>query len=222
MKIVPCRQSNENEEVSIVNTVITNMIERRSIRKYKTNQIENIILKQILETGLYAPSAGSRQSGIIGVCQNPGLIKKLGKYNAASFKGRISTATVYISKNQPSIADDPAITDGFYGAPTLLTLFGPKDFLYSEADCCMMAQNIMLAAQSFHVGSCFIARAKETFSCEEGQQLLSDWEIPTDYAAIAHVILGYSLSDSKVAAKPRQEDRIRYSGFEDSLLDVKE
>ncbi|MDD3228802.1 MAG: nitroreductase family protein [Oscillospiraceae bacterium] len=194
-----------------MNEVINNMIERRSIRKYKADQIDKDILEQILEAGLYAPSAGSRQSGMIGVCQNPALIKILGKYNVASFKGRVSTATAYISKEQPSIADDPSIGDGFYGAPTLLTLFGPRNFLYSEADCCVMAQNMMLAAHSLGVGSCFVVRAKETFSGEEGQKLLRDWGIPTDYAAMVHVTLGYSLSDTAPAAKPRKDGRVRFS-----------
>lgn len=194
-----------------MNDVINNMIERHSIRKYKADQIDKDILEQILEAGLYAPSAGNRQSGMIGVCQNPALIKILGKYNAASYNGRVSTATVYISKDQPSIADDPTIGDGFYGAPTLLTLLGPRNFLYSEADCCVMAQNMMLAAHSLGVGACFIARAKETFSGEEGRQLLRDWEIPTDYAAMVHVTLGYSLDGAAPTAKSQKAGRVHFS-----------
>ncbi|TGE39364.1 nitroreductase family protein [Desulfosporosinus fructosivorans] len=194
-----------------MNEIIKNMIERHSIRKYKTEQVDETTLQQILEAGLYAPSAGSRQSAMIGVCHNPALIKVLGKYNAASFKGRVSTSTAYISNDHPSIADDPSIGDGFYGAPVLLTLFGPRNFLYSEADCCVMAQNIMLAAHSLGVGSCFVARARETFSGEEGQKLLRDWDIPTNYAAMVHITLGYSSSETAPKAKSRKEGRVRVS-----------
>jgi nitroreductase len=133
----------------------------------------------------------------------------LGKQNAAAFEGRISTSTAYISKEQPSIADDPSIGDGFYGAPTVMTLFAPKGFLYSEMDCSLMAENMILAAHSLGVGSCFIGRAVETFACDLGQEVLRKWEIPTNHRAFLHVVLGYPASQKPVHTKPRKEGRVR-------------
>jgi nitroreductase len=123
-----------------MNDIINNMIERRSIRKYKAEQITEAELEAILQAGIYAPSAGGRQSAIIVVCQNAELNTALGKINKAAFKGRMSTETAYISKEQPSIADNAAIQSGFYDAPTVLILFAPKNFLYSVADCYVAAQ----------------------------------------------------------------------------------
>jgi nitroreductase len=114
-----------------MNDIINNMIERRSIRKYKAEQIMEAELEAILQAGIYAPSAGSRQSAIIVVCQNAEINTALGIINKAAFTGTISTETSYISKEQPSIADNAAIQSGFYHAPTVLTLFAPKNFLYS-------------------------------------------------------------------------------------------
>jgi nitroreductase len=103
-----------------MNEVIKNMLERRSIRKYKSEQIAEDTLNAILLAGTYAPSAGGRQSPVIVVCQNAEVNDRLGKINRAAFKGRVSTEKSYISKEQPSIADDISLKSGFYGAPTVL------------------------------------------------------------------------------------------------------
>jgi nitroreductase len=191
-----------------MNEVIKNMLERRSIRKYKPEQITEDTLNAILLAGTYAPSAGGRQSPIIVACQDVGINDRLGKINKAAFKGRISTEKSCISKEQPSIADDVSLKSGFYGAPTVLTLFAPKNFLYSVADCCIAAQNIVLAAHSLGVGSCIVARAEDTFSSELGQRLQKEWGIGSDYEAKIHIALGYPADDAPPKAKPRKEGRI--------------
>jgi nitroreductase len=191
-----------------MNDIINNMIERRSIRKYKGEQITEAELEAILQAGLYAPSAGGRQSALIVVCQNAELNAALGKINKAAFKGRMSTETVYVSKEQPSIADNAAIQSGFYDAPTVLTLFAPKDFLYSAADCYAAAQNMMLAAHSLGIGSCMVARAEDAFSSELGQGLQKEWGIDETYEAKIHITLGYPADAQPPAAKPRKDGRI--------------
>lgn len=190
-----------------MNEIIKCMLERRSIRKFKPEQITTEELDTILDAGLYAPCAGGRQGVIMAVCQNREVNKKLGKINHSLFHGKMSTATSYISKEQPSIADDPTITDGLYGAPTVITLFGAKGFLYATPDCCVAAENIMLAAHSLGVGSCLIMRTEDTFECDFGKQLQKDWGVDESYQAKAFVILGYpAVEHSK--AKPRKENRI--------------
>jgi nitroreductase len=191
-----------------MNEIIKNIFERRSIRKYKTEQITEAELESILQAGVYAPSAGSRQSAIIVVCQNAEINTALGKINKVAFKGRMSTETAYISKEQPSIADNAAIQSGFYHAPTVLTLFAPKHFLYSVADCYVAAQNIMLAAHSLGVGSCMVARAEDTFGSELGQRLQKEWGVDETYEAKIHVTLGYPADSKPPVAKPRKDGRI--------------
>jgi nitroreductase len=191
-----------------MNDIINNMVERRSIRKYKPEQITEAELDALLQAALYAPNAGSRQSPIISVCQNAEINTALGKINKAAFHGKMSTATSYISKDQPSIADNAAIQSGFYGAPTVVTFFAPKHFLNSAADCCVAAQNIMLAAHSLGIGSCMVARAEDTFASELGQRLQKEWGIDEICEAKIHVILGYPADTEHPKAKPRKDGRI--------------
>ena len=67
--------------------------------------------------------------------------------------------------------------------------------------------NLMLAAASLGLGSCWINRAKEEFETEEGKALLRQWGIEGDWVGIGHCILGYPAADPKPAA-PRKPDYI--------------
>ncbi|WP_199261040.1 nitroreductase family protein [Desulfobulbus oligotrophicus] len=189
-----------------MNETMRTILGRRAIRRYRPDQISKDELNTILEAGLYAPNAGGRQSCLVVACQNAAINDELGKINKQAFgtpkPGR------HVSKEQPSIIDDPQIASGFYGAPTVLIFFGPKDFIYSVADCCMMAENMMLAAYSLNIGSCMVMRAEATFAGEPGQRLQKEWGIDENFEAKAFVTLGYP--DGTVpAGKPRKENRVK-------------
>ena len=191
-----------------MNEVIKNMLERRSVRKYKKEQIKEEELDLILKAGLYAPSAGSRQGVLFVVSQDRETNEKLGRIKKAHFNGRISDDKIYISKEQPSIADDVTIMNAFYDAPTVVTLFAPKNFVFAESDCSIAAENMLLAATSIGIGSCYIGAAWESFDDTFGQEILKKWEVRTDYRGVCHIILGYPLDEHKPVAKPRKEGRI--------------
>ena len=103
---------------------------RRSIRRFSEKQIEEAHLQQIMQAGLYAPSAGGRQGVIFAVCQDKAVNERLGRIKRANSYPCMATATSYVSKEQPSIADDAKITNAFYDAPTVITMFAPKDVLF--------------------------------------------------------------------------------------------
>jgi len=191
-----------------MNEMIEKIISRHAIRKFQDRQLEDEVLDQILQAGLYAPSAGNHQQGIIVVCQDKEINLKLGRLNhAAMFKGgKFKAAANMVSADQPSIADDPSITDAFYGAPTVLTLFALPD-AYGYSDTAMMAENMWLAAHFLGLGACYIGRAEQTFDSELGRELLKEWGISEEKVPIGHVLLGYR-EGPEPRAKPRKEGRI--------------
>lgn len=185
------------------------ILHRRSIRRFDERQIEEEVLQQILEAGLYAPSAGGRQSPLFVVCQDREVNERLGKIKRGNSNPRMATATSYVSREQPSIADDPELKNAFYDAPTVITMFGPKDFLFSAEDCAAAAENMMLAADSLGVGSCYIGQGWTAFADPYGQEILQKWGIRTDYYAVMQLLLGYPReSDPHPQPKPRKEGRI--------------
>lgn len=181
------------------------MKHRRSIRKYQTRQIPKADLEKIMEAGIYAPNAGGGQRSMIVGVHNAGLAEQIGRLNLARFD-RSRLAGSYVSKEQPSNIDDPAIQNGFYGAPSVCIVFAQKDFLYSVPDAFCCAENMVLMATEPGLSSCIAARGEETFDNEIGAALLREWGVPENYIARCFVLLGYVNGDYP-GEKPRRAGR---------------
>jgi nitroreductase len=180
---------------------------RHSIRRYTDEQIGREDLEKILEAGNFAPNAGGGQRSMLVGIRNKELTEKIGIMNLAKFD-RSRLAGSYVSKEQPSNIDDPTIRNGFYGAPSVVVIFGQNGFLFREADAFCCAENMVLQATELGIASCIISRGAETFAGDEGAALLKEWEIPEHYSAICFVILGY-IDGQQPHTKPRKPDRVK-------------
>lgn len=109
---------------------------------------------------------------IFAVCQNQEANERLGRIKRANSHPKMATSTSFVSREQPSIADDPNLKNAFYDAPTVITMFAPKDFLFSAEDCAAAAENMMLAADSLGIGSCYIGQGWTAFDDPYGQEIL--------------------------------------------------
>lgn len=170
----------------MTNEVIKAMIERRSCRKFKVEQIKDEELQAILEAGKYAATGKGLQSPKMVVIQNPEVISKLSKWNADIM----------------GVTSDP-----FYGAPTVILVLADATRTTAVQDGSLVMGNLMLAAHSIGVASCWINRAKEEFATEEGKALLKQWGIEGDYIGVGHCVLGYPAVDLPKPA-PRKEDYV--------------
>ena len=192
-----------------MNQVMQTILHRRSIRRFDPRQIDEGALEQILQAGLYAPSAGGRQGPLFVVSQDREVNLRLGRIKRANSRPRMAAAGSYVSREQPSIADDPALTDAFYGAPTVVTLFGPKNFLFAQEDCAAAAENMLLAADSLGVGGCYIGQGWTAFADPFGQETLQSWGIPATHYAVMQLLLGYPRQgDAHPTPKPRKAGRV--------------
>ena len=180
---------------------------RHSIRKYTDRQISREDLELILEAGNYAPNAGGGQRSMMVAVHNAELTAKIGRMNLAGFD-RSRLLGGYVSSEQPSTIDDPTIKNGFYGAPTVVAIFGQDGFAFRVADAFCMAENMLLRATELGISSCIISRGEGTFISDEGQALLKEWNIPENYSAVCFVILGY-INGEQPHTKPRRTGRIR-------------
>lgn len=178
---------------------------RHSIRKYTEKQISRKDMELILEAGNFAPNAGGGQRSMMIGIRNKELTEKIGIMNLAKFN-RNNLAGSYVSKEQPSNIDDPNIKNGFYGAPSVVAIFGQNNFLFRIADAFCCAENMILQATELGISSCIISRGEETFISDEGKALLKEWKIPENYSAICFVILGY-IDGEQPQSKPRKPGR---------------
>lgn len=171
-----------------MNEVIRNLIERRSVRSFEDRPIEEQDLEAILKAGTFAPTAMNRQSPILVAVTNPDVVRELSRLNAK----------VMGSESDP-----------FYGAPAVIVVLADRSVGSHVYDGSLVMGNLMLAAHSLGVGSCWIHRAKEVFDSAEGKALLKSWGIEGDYEGIGNCILGYPKGELP-AAKPRKEHYIYY------------
>ena len=177
------------------------MKKRRSIRFYSQEQIKKEELDKILEAGLWAPNAGSRQAVKFVVVQDKELNEKLGKINRKIFgKARIA------NDQSGSIASDDSIQNAFYNAPTVVYLFAPNNYPNSIQDCCVASQNMMLEACALDIGSIYIARGEKTFESELGKECMAKWGLTDEYQCHSIIPLGYALKEGQPHS--RKEDRV--------------
>ncbi len=169
-----------------MNETIKTLCARRSCRSYKPEQITEAELDAVLEAGTYAPTGMNLQSPVMVAVQNAEDIKTLSRMNAAVM----------------GIDSDP-----FYGAPTVIVVLADKSRGTYIEDGSLVMGNLMNAAYSIGLGSCWIHRAKEEFDSPEGKALLKKWGVKGDLAGIGHCILGYPASEPKPRT-PRKADYI--------------
>ena len=170
-----------------MNVTIREMEKRRSIRKYKAELPAKEDLDLIVEAGLYAASGMGRQSPIILVVTQKEMRDKLAEANRR-------------------ILGAPEGVDPFYGAPAVLVVLANKADPTGIYDGSLVMGNMMLAAHTLKLGSCWIHRAKEEFETDEYKQLLQDLGVEGEYEGIGHCIIGYA--DEEPEAAPRKEGRV--------------
>lgn len=158
---------------------------RRSIRKFKSDNIPEDILNRIIEAGTYAATGMNKQSPIIVVVTNKEIRDKLSQANC-------------------KIGGWKEGFDPFYGAPVVLIVLADRNLTNCVYDGSLVMGNLMLAAHELGIGSCWIHRAKEEFEMPEWKQWLKDIGVEGEYIGIGYCVLGYIDGDYPNAPKRKE------------------
>lgn len=172
-----------------MNEVLKTLTERRSCKNFTDRQVEETALQEILTAGTYAANGMARQAPKILVLQKKEDIEALEKMNAA-------------------IMGNPDLHP-FYGAPTVCVVLADVSVRTAVEDGALVIGNMMAAAWSLGVGSCWIHRAKEEFASEEGKALLRKWGIEGEYIGVGHCVLGYPAGEYREAALRKADYVVR-------------
>lgn len=171
-----------------MNDVIKCLTERRSVKSYSDRMVEDDKIAEIVEAGKYAPCGMGMQATMMVVVKDPMTVKKIAKMNAEVM----------------GVSKDP-----FYGAPVVIVVFADTNRGTYIEDGSLVMGNLLNAAHSLGVDSCWIHRAKQVFESEEGKILKEKWGVPKEYAGIGNCILGYGNGEYP-QAKPRKENFVYY------------
>lgn len=158
---------------------------RRSIRKYKPQQVTDRELDAVLEAGLYAPSGMNGQKTVMVAVRDKQTRDQLSRMNAQVM----------------GVNSDP-----FYGAPCVIVVLSDPERPTWLEDGSLVMGNLLNAACEMGLGSCWIHRAQQMFDSPEGKALLKQWGLSENLRGVGNCILGYP--DEAPAPKPRAEGRI--------------
>lgn len=164
---------------------MNNLLTRRSIRRYTTEQVPDDLLDQVLEAGLYAPTGMNKQNIVMVAVRDKETRDQLSRLNAAVMGSQ---------------------SDPFYGAPCVIVVLGNAVAYPIVENGSLVLGNLMNAAHAAGLGSCWIHRAQQVFDTPEGKELLKKWGLPETLRGVGHCILGYPAEEPD--PKPRLEGRI--------------
>ena len=177
-----------------VNPVLSNIMSRRSIRKYLDKPVEHEKLEIIVKCGINAPSGVNRQPWIVRVVEDQKLIADV--------------TEVFKQENPEQVARDKDFKNMFRNAPNLICVCTPANG-GGELDAGLLGENMMLAAQSMGLGTCCLGGpVRFLLSNEKCKFFLDRLDIPADYKLNYILAIGYP--DEQPDAKPRDALKVKY------------
>lgn len=180
----------KNGDQELMNETILTILNRRSVREFTDKPVPKALLDVILQAGIYAPSGHNMQTWQFTVLREPDQIQKLkepmgrvAKKKRVHFYGFNNPTTVVL------VSNDRRNADGI-----------------QDSSCA--AQNIMLAAHSFGVGSVWINALMTICDEPEIRALLRGYGIPDTHIVWAAIVMGWPAEPGKLLAK--KQNVIKY------------
>ena len=211
----------------MMNPVIETIMKRRSVRLYEPKPIPKDIINTIIEAGNLAPSTGD-----VKVVDEGGKKRKIFNYQPwrfvvvedPEFKQKLFQTIEPIRVNfyesmketMPEmyergmklyeVMDEPKDLV-FYSAPVIIYVIGPAK---NSIGCAMVCENIMLAAVSLGLGSCYVGFGSMVMGNADVVQTL---ELKDGERIYGPVVLGYPKVDpsesqvrSLVELRPKKKE----------------
>ncbi len=141
---------------------------RVSIRKFKSDAIDDDTVRLLLEAANAAPSAGNLQARDFVVVRDDKLKLELAK----------------ASLNQMFIAEAPVVVVVCANYPRSMRIYGERGKLYAEQDATAAVENLLLAVTALDLGAVWVG----AFDEEKVSELLN---LPEYVRPIAIVPIGY-------------------------------
>ena len=174
------------------NRIIEAIKSRYSCRDFEQKPIPKDILQTIIDAGNQAPFVADKgfQPWRFVVVENPEFKKKL-----------VQTTYPIWKKSMDNIKDDmPEIYNAamkvydempepkdlvYYSAPSIVFVIGPKK---NVTDCALACENMMIAATSLGLGSCYVGFGAMVLS---NKDVVKTLEINDDERIFGPILLGY-------------------------------
>lgn len=173
---------------------------RRAVRSYSPRELEPETVQKLLVAAVQAPSAMNQQPWVFGVFHGR---KRLHEYSERAKRYLVSTYPATFELHARSELYENPSYDLFHGANTLIVIYATRGLLHPNEDCCLAAENLMLAAYGLGLGTCPIGYARPWLDTLE---IKREFDVPEHYAAVFPVVLGYPSGFTEPT--PREEPNV--------------
>jgi nitroreductase len=183
-----------------MNPVMQAIRERRSVRRYTPEAIDDTTLGQLLEAAIWAPSAVNAQPWAFGIIRDRSLLARYAELAKAIYLtdppiSEIAATPEPVLRHLRELLSQPSY-DVFHGASTLITIYAttPADV----PDCYLAAENLMLAASAGGLGSCPIGLARPLLDQPATKDELG---VPPGFVAALPIVVGHAAEHPPVTAR---------------------
>ncbi len=182
-----------------MNEVMNAILARRSVRAFTDKQITKEDLDAILKCASYAPSAMNNQNWHFTAIREAAFIEKVNGWIVSEIK----------ESGNPSLEGILERSNGkvFRNARCVVVVATEKGDRFGIINASAATQNMLLAAHSLGIGSCWIGTVGILGTSRRADYYASELKIPKGYAPFFGVTLGYSATEA-IEAPPRKEGTV--------------
>lgn len=158
--------------------------QRRAVRDYKPDPVPPALLRAVTTAASWAPSAMNQQPWRFTIVTDRGRLEEIADRAKHWAAERLDQTT---SPHLTEMLTNPSFHI-FYKAPALVVISAPSKDGFCVADCALAAENLMLAASRWGLGSCWIGMAEPWLNSDAGHKAL---HLPAEEQVVAPIILGF-------------------------------
>ena len=168
--------------------IIDAIYKRRAVRSFQKRPVNKELLMELLNAAVQAPSAINAQPWAFLIVEGKDLLKEYSDRAKRFLLGSLEPESP-LHEYRDSLADREF--NIFYDAGVLVVFCAKNSDPAAAEDCCLAAENFMLAALDFGLGTCPIGFARPWLNTPEVKREL---HIPTAYTPVMPIIVGYPTS----------------------------
>lgn len=186
-----------------MNETINSILNRRSCRVFTEEAVEDSIVQEIVKAGIYAPSSLNKQPWHFTVVENKDIINELSdgtkeilkEFQGGKYKNYGNNEKFHV----------------FYNAPVVIIVSGEEENPYRYVDCAAASENMLVAAESLGIGSCWIGFIHLLF--QGGEEKKREYQeklgLPEGYIPMHALVFGHKKINNQNAPK-RRENTVNY------------
>jgi len=174
-----------------MNPVIEAIKTRRSVRAYTGQRIAHQVLETLLDAAIWAPNGANRQQWRFVVVESPEMMARCVAVADAVYKGWFAKSKdTGLGKMRAEVderlgADDPAYDPVFYNGSAIIWAISTSGGI---GDCAAACQNMMLAAHSMGLASCWVGFGNMVRTDPDLDAML---ELGEGETLLAPIVFGY-------------------------------